>query len=631
MPIDSDSINLYLAQPDSMHLAVQEGVIRAVEGNKNTDARVHAAHITAFKALREESASFQVQPLPIEECPVPRSLLSFISSLTSLFATPKNPTQILWESVHSCEYAELFSWRDCNGKQSASGKYQARHTAITKIIQAYENSDTVLDLSHLKLGTLPSFIGNLSELRILNCELCCLKDLPDSIGGLKRLRELKLSHNSLRRLPESIGNLNQLSSLNLTSNTLPNLPESVGELHLLRLLYLAGNPLTSLPDSLSNLSALEVITLRENCFAAPPLSLLELIQSRAGSLNMDVREIAEGSTSFVVNRTELLENPFKYLKILALGGIPAHIAFEKMPAIDAGGVSKQFIHDLCQALLDNNFLKINDVKLPAAEAFKDLDAFTIYGQFLVKLEKKNRGKSDPIFTGRLFNDAFFNILKAVITDGLERSKKEAVAGYVCHVDLIYKPFYDFIKNPSPQEAEIQYIKSQLETLGEEFNEGLGFDEQRLKNLCLSRFDIFYKAALALSVGLDEPLKGFIIATPIAVVSSQIQGQALDKIRFASSFIYAQTSPVIAQKISWIAQKIVDDITPASWCEKLLFAITGQKVMGPVLQIKVSEGSSPIPSSRTCFNQLFLDATPLSKKQFYKNLEMLVDTTDLGLT
>ena len=49
MPIDSDSINLYLAQPDSMHLAVQEGVIRAVEGNKNTDARVHAAHITAFK------------------------------------------------------------------------------------------------------------------------------------------------------------------------------------------------------------------------------------------------------------------------------------------------------------------------------------------------------------------------------------------------------------------------------------------------------------------------------------------------------------------------------------------------------------------------------------------------------
>jgi hypothetical protein len=76
---------------------------------------------------------------------------------------------------------------------------------------------------------------------------------------------------------------------------------------------------------------------------------------------------------------------------------------------------------------------------------------------------------------------------------------------------------------------------------------------------------------------------------------------------------------------------VDDKTPASWCEKLLFAITGQKVMGPVLQIKVSESSSPIPSSRTCFNQLYLDATPLSKKQFYKNLEMLVDTTDLGLT
>lgn len=62
---------------------------------------------------------------------------------------------------------------------------------------------------------LPSAIGNLSNLKILELKSSCLEWLPPSLGELRSLRELTLAYCSLKCLRDSIKMLTQLETLNL--------------------------------------------------------------------------------------------------------------------------------------------------------------------------------------------------------------------------------------------------------------------------------------------------------------------------------------------------------------------------------------------------------------------------------
>jgi hypothetical protein len=49
------------------------------------------------------------------------------------------------------------------------------------------------------------------------------------------------------------------------------------------------------------------------------------------------------------------------------------------------------------------------------------------------------------------------------------------------------------------------------------------------------------------------------------------------------------------------------------------------------RIKVDQGTSPLPTASTCFNQLHIDTTVLTKAKFLENLEHLVRTKGFGNT
>ena len=102
------------------------------------------------------------------------------------------------------------------------------------------------------MQTIPSEIGELTQLQSLSLDENHLQNLPSQIAKLKNLKTLDLSGNRIKTLKE-ISTLTQLTELRLGRNGITELSPEIGELYNLRMLYLDDNKLSDLPSTLKNL------------------------------------------------------------------------------------------------------------------------------------------------------------------------------------------------------------------------------------------------------------------------------------------------------------------------------------------------------------------------------------------
>jgi len=105
--------------------------------------------------------------------------------------------------------------------------------------------------------------------RVVNVDLRNMDlkgDLPSKIGFLDGLRVLNLHYNEINSIPSEIGKLASLTALNLSNNHLANLPRELGNLHSLTYLCLSDNSLSVLPSTLANLTNLSTLNLLNNNF-----------------------------------------------------------------------------------------------------------------------------------------------------------------------------------------------------------------------------------------------------------------------------------------------------------------------------------------------------------------------------
>ncbi len=125
-------------------------------------------------------------------------------------------------------------------------------------------------------GTLPSSIGDFSELSILSLESVfggttkLTGSLPIQIGNLSNLTQLYLSNNNFQGgFPDEFYNLTNLNIFSITSNSSfgGTISEDIGNLTNLRILYLSGNGFTGeLPTRLGELNNLTLLSLSSNAF-----------------------------------------------------------------------------------------------------------------------------------------------------------------------------------------------------------------------------------------------------------------------------------------------------------------------------------------------------------------------------
>ena len=133
----------------------------------------------------------------------------------------KSPKSFIYINNRHVErlYFNFYNWLYLKRNQDIINSFN-RMKDLTSYLSLYKK----YDLKFKDSNTLPSSIGSLSRLIILDLSENGIKNIPNYIFTLSNLRELNLSRNEITQIPTSILKLKNLKVLNLKNNNLKIIP-----------------------------------------------------------------------------------------------------------------------------------------------------------------------------------------------------------------------------------------------------------------------------------------------------------------------------------------------------------------------------------------------------------------------
>ncbi|WP_110516526.1 leucine-rich repeat domain-containing protein [Herpetosiphon llansteffanensis] len=131
-----------------------------------------------------------------------------------------------------------------------------------RIAQNAQTREPTLDLSSLKITTLPETIGELTHLEHLDLSRNRLQQLPPELAKLTKLRTLDLNYNDeIEGLEPWIGQLSSLEELHIRELSVTELPANLARLQQLHTLDLSYTELNELPRWLGELPSLQTLNI----------------------------------------------------------------------------------------------------------------------------------------------------------------------------------------------------------------------------------------------------------------------------------------------------------------------------------------------------------------------------------
>ncbi|XP_017416400.1 probable leucine-rich repeat receptor-like protein kinase At1g35710 [Vigna angularis] len=185
------------------------------------------------------------------------------------------------QSLHICSKIDGIHCNDAGSVTRITYKYSKQPIELATLnLPAFKNLEH-LELSYILKGTIPSEIGNMSNLRHLDFSYNFLQgEIPLTIGNLSKLTFLNLSFNYLQsQIPPSVKNLLKLTYFDLAFNSLQGeIPLSIKNLSNLSYLNLMGNSLEGeILPSIGHLSKLNYLNLARNSLQGQtPLTIRNL-------------------------------------------------------------------------------------------------------------------------------------------------------------------------------------------------------------------------------------------------------------------------------------------------------------------------------------------------------------------
>ena len=134
-------------------------------------------------------------------------------------------------------------------------------------------------------------IQTLYNLNSLDLSSIKLYTLPNEICELINLQHLAISDNVLTNLPKHFYKLKNLIDLDAIANRFTKIPKQIFHLYKLKALYLTNNEIDEIPDEISNLEDLEELYMGENKLTKISLEFMKLKKIKVFStINNDLDE-----------------------------------------------------------------------------------------------------------------------------------------------------------------------------------------------------------------------------------------------------------------------------------------------------------------------------------------------------
>eukprot|EP00833_Pecoramyces_ruminatium_P011391 jgi/Orpsp1_1/1185423/evm.model.c7180000093683.1 len=200
-------------------------------------------------------------------------LLLFLINLLSFSAL------ILAEDSEDCQiYYSLFNdLFDENVDKSCCILYTENYMGLSTPTTECENDHILkINIKYAGIKEIPNDIYKLKYLKELNMYNNDITTIPSSVGDVSELEIINLSYNNIKEIPKEISNLKNLSELYLNLNEITSIPISIGELSKLKILDLNSNKIDTIPSEIGKLSELENLDLRYNKIQKIPDELFKL-------------------------------------------------------------------------------------------------------------------------------------------------------------------------------------------------------------------------------------------------------------------------------------------------------------------------------------------------------------------
>lgn len=333
-----------------------------------------------FTILMQTHLSNQLQESQAQAFLIIQQILNFPRSLNSLDQRQSidfcniEPTPYLTIVCFEENITQIHtSWLDGFGPVSGNFSMEALFQALS----ALPNLKVLSLVSQGLWGPIPSTIGNLTSLEILNLSSNYLNGtIPSELLALKNLQTIILDHNKFSGyMPSWIGSVSGLTALSLKNNSLNgSLPSSLSRLENLRILQLSMNHFIGEVPDFSNLTNLQVLDLGYNLlgpnFPALDNKLVTLILRK----NKFRFGLTESLTSFYqLQKLDVSSNEF-------VGPFP--ISLLSLPLIGYLNIAGNKFHGM---LLEN-------MTCGAHLSFVDLSSNYLTGDFPSCLKLSNAGQ-----------------------------------------------------------------------------------------------------------------------------------------------------------------------------------------------------------------------------------------------
>ncbi len=298
-------------------------------------------------------------------------------------------------------------------------------------------------------------------------------------------------------------------------------------------------------------------------------------------------------------------------------------------AIDVGGVSKQFISDLCKTFFIGSAQNIPLISVPE-EGLLDFeeDKAEIYRNF-GKIISFVLDNPNPLITGLYFNPNFYLLLKIAQSGTSENVLSAFVVKEILTNDEATIKALNWYNNPSSgsREDTITYLTN---VYGSEFG-AEPTDEQvrsEIESTVLEAGRGKAQVILKVLEGMTPSAKVILATTPDGELSARIQGERVTAENLKATIIMEEgLTPRALEKRDWILERIDEKAGDQKWLNDFVFFITGQPFLlqqqHPNSRIKLKFFDIPNFNAHTCFNMLDVPTNGDNKDDFLLGLDLCI--------